>query len=347
MKVFVILSVLVAGAISARLDNTYIPPANAQSAGGYNLDTPKQAHASNVQNTYATAPANNRVQSQYQQQSYQQPGLNQGTFTSVHRGNGFQSVSAGAHSSNAGQGTYQQQQSYQAPQQNYQQQQSQQNYQQQSSYPAQPQYNNYQQNQQSGYASTTPIPILEYENEPHQGDGRYRFRYLTGNGIMAQEEGYLNNPQAQYPDYPEQVAVGSYSYTAPDGQQIALSYKADANGFQPVGDHLPTPPSLTPEFYEQVELQKKIAAEVEAEGQRILQLQAQLAQNQPQQNQYQQHGQGQGQQHGQQQNYNFNAQASNTVYQQQQAHSGYNQNAQPVASKPQQQYLPPQKYGRK
>jgi hypothetical protein len=32
---------------------------------------------------------------------------------------------------------------------------------------------------------------------------------------MAQEEGYLNNPQAQYPDFPEQVAVGSYSYTAP------------------------------------------------------------------------------------------------------------------------------------
>jgi hypothetical protein len=30
---------------------------------------------------------------------------------------------------------------------------------------------------------------------------------------MAQEEGYLNNPNAQYPDYPEQVAVGSYSYT--------------------------------------------------------------------------------------------------------------------------------------
>ena len=88
------------------------------------------------------------------------------------------------------------------------------------------------------------------ENEPNQGDGRYRFSYLTGNGIMAEEEGYLNNPQAQYPDYPETVKVGSYSYTAPDGQQIAVSYKADANGFQPEGAHLPTPPSLPAEYYE-------------------------------------------------------------------------------------------------
>jgi Insect cuticle protein len=88
------------------------------------------------------------------------------------------------------------------------------------------------------------------ENEPHSGDGRYRYKYLTGNGIMAQEEGYLNNPGAQYPDYPEQVAVGSYSYTAPDGQLISLTYKADANGFQPEGAHLPTPPSLPAEYYE-------------------------------------------------------------------------------------------------
>lgn len=102
-----------------------------------------------------------------------------------------------------------------------------------------------------------------------------------------------------------------------------------------------------------IELHKKIAAEVEAEGQRILALQAQLAQNQPQQNQqhqYQQQGQQpQGHQHQghQQQSPNYNAQASNQVYQQQQ-HSGYNSNAQPLGgAKPQQNYLPPQKYGKK
>jgi hypothetical protein len=148
MKVFVILSVLAVGAYGARLDNTYIPPASAQSAGGFNLDAPKLALASNVQNSYS-APAGGR-QNQYQQQSYQQPGLNQGTFTSVSKGQGYQSVSVGSHSSQGG---------YQAPQQNYQQQQS---YQQpQQSYQPQPQYN--QQQAGSGYnaASTTPIPILK------------------------------------------------------------------------------------------------------------------------------------------------------------------------------------------
>lgn len=164
MKLFVVLSVLVAGAMSARLDNTYIPPASAHSAGGFNLDTPKQAHASNIQNTYA-APGGGRAQTQFQQQSHSQPGLNHGTFTSVSKGNGFQSVSAGSYSGNAGQGGFQQQ-SYQAPQQRMPSYQAQQpNYQQQqASYPAaQPQYNtNYQQNQQSGYnPNTTPIPILE------------------------------------------------------------------------------------------------------------------------------------------------------------------------------------------
>lgn len=158
MKIFVILSVVVAGAVCARLDNTYIPPANAHSAGGFNLDAPKQAHASNIQNTYA-APGGGHTQTQYQHQS--QPGLNQGTFTSVSKGNGFQSVSTGSFSGSQGAfrgqpsaATQYQQNSYQAPTQNYQPQpqpsyQSQQN-----------QHNNYQQTGYNG-PSTTPIPILE------------------------------------------------------------------------------------------------------------------------------------------------------------------------------------------
>jgi hypothetical protein len=165
MKAFVILSVLVAGAFAARLDNTYIPPASAHSAGGHNLDTPKLALASNVQNAYA-APSN-----QFQAQSFRQPGLNQGTFTSVSSGKGFQSVSVGAQSSNVNRGAGFQQQQYQAPaQQQYQAQAQQQSYQApaqqqqsyqapQQTYQAQPQYNNYQANQNQ--ASTTPIPILE------------------------------------------------------------------------------------------------------------------------------------------------------------------------------------------
>ena len=61
---------------------------------------------------------------------------------------------------------------------------------------------------------------------------------------MAREEGYLNNAGSENP---EQVAIGSYSYTAPDGQLISVTYKADSNGFVPEGDHIP---KLSPEYYE-------------------------------------------------------------------------------------------------
>lgn len=37
---------------------------------------------------------------------------------------------------------------------------------------------------------------------------------------------------------------GSYSYTSPEGKQIAVNYIADENGFRASGDHLPTPPPI-------------------------------------------------------------------------------------------------------
>jgi hypothetical protein len=354
MRFLIVLSVFVPSALSARLDNTYIPPPNAHLAGGQNLEAPR-AFASNVQNQYAPQPQHH--QQQHQQQHYNNGASQQGTYTSHQSGKGFQAASSGAYSGQ----NYQHSQP-QAANSGY------------SSAQVQKNLVNNQRSEYSSQATTEPIPILKYENEPHRGDGKYRFEYLTGNGIMAQEEGYLNNPNnAQWPDCeppncPEQVAIGSYSYTAPDGQKISVSYKADSQGFQPEGDHLPQPVTHTPEFYAEVEKQRAIAAEIEAEGARILALQAELARNQPQQQQQQQQYGGQfrgqssaaaqvghqGQQHYQPQSsnsYNYQAQSSNNVYQQRsepQKHSGYNQNSQPV--NPQQSYLPPHQqrnYGKK
>lgn len=41
--------------------------------------------------------------------------------------------------------------------------------------------------------STTPIPIIRQEQEVNF-DGSYKYAYETGNGIIAEEEGYLKNP---------------------------------------------------------------------------------------------------------------------------------------------------------
>ncbi|KAJ3634846.1 hypothetical protein MTP99_007788 [Tenebrio molitor] len=88
--------------------------------------------------------------------------------------------------------------------------------------------------------SSAQVPILRFDNN-NNGDGSYNFAYETGDGIQAQEEGYLKNAGSQDE---AQAAQGSFSYTSPDGQQISVSYTADENGFQPQGDHLPTPPPI-------------------------------------------------------------------------------------------------------
>lgn len=51
-----------------------------------------------------------------------------------------------------------------------------------------------------------------------------------------------------------QVQQGSYSYTAPDGQIITVTYTADEKGFHAVGDHLPTPPPVSPEVQKGLDL---------------------------------------------------------------------------------------------
>jgi len=100
--------------------------------------------------------------------------------------------------------------------------------------------------------TTEPIPILNQESniEP---DGSYQYRYETGNGIKAEETGTLK--KASNPDSNDAiVAQGSFSYTSPEGQLITLTYAADdVGGFQPQGDHLPTPPPIPPEIQKAVD----------------------------------------------------------------------------------------------
>ncbi|PSN39563.1 hypothetical protein C0J52_20611 [Blattella germanica] len=88
---------------------------------------------------------------------------------------------------------------------------------------------------------TTPVPIIRFDKE--QGaDGSYKTSYETGNNIIAEETGFLKNPGVENEE--ALVQHGSYSYTAPDGSIITVTYTADEQGFRAEGAHLPTPPPI-------------------------------------------------------------------------------------------------------
>uniref|UniRef100_A0A336LZT6 CSON006898 protein n=1 Tax=Culicoides sonorensis TaxID=179676 RepID=A0A336LZT6_CULSO len=77
--------------------------------------------------------------------------------------------------------------------------------------------------------------ILTSEQEVNY-DGTYKYRYETSNGIFGEESGVGG-----------QASQGQARWVSPEGEQVQLSYTADENGYQPVGNHLPTPPP-TPDY---------------------------------------------------------------------------------------------------
>ncbi|XP_076056306.1 cuticle protein CP14.6-like [Oratosquilla oratoria] len=70
------------------------------------------------------------------------------------------------------------------------------------------------------------IPIIRYDRDGPAVDPSYAFSYETGNGITHEERGQPKDPESF-------VVQGSYSYTAPDGSVITVTYIADENGYRP------------------------------------------------------------------------------------------------------------------
>ncbi|NP_001166704.1 cuticular protein RR-1 motif 53 precursor [Bombyx mori] len=85
------------------------------------------------------------------------------------------------------------------------------------------------------------VPILTYSSE-NAGDGTYSFSFTTGDGKQVQENGFLKDTYVDNAGEPQgtQVVQGSYSYVAPDGTPVQVSYVADENGFRPTGPHIPS-----------------------------------------------------------------------------------------------------------
>jgi len=78
------------------------------------------------------------------------------------------------------------------------------------------------------------IQIVQAEND-NDGDGNYKFTYALSDGTNREESGSLK----QVGEVQAQTQQGVVSWTSPEGQVITLRWKADENGYQPEGDHLP------------------------------------------------------------------------------------------------------------
>ncbi|XP_055913302.1 pupal cuticle protein Edg-78E-like [Eupeodes corollae] len=70
------------------------------------------------------------------------------------------------------------------------------------------------------------------ENVISPAGDSFHWAYQTSNGIDANSAGDAN------------VISGAYKYISPEGQTVALTYTADADGYHPSGDLLPTPPPI-------------------------------------------------------------------------------------------------------
>ncbi|XP_034824815.1 larval cuticle protein LCP-22-like [Maniola hyperantus] len=91
-------------------------------------------------------------------------------------------------------------------------------------------------------ADARSAETVKYGNEINP-DGSYSYFYETNNGIAAQAEGVPRNFGGNPPVIPD-VAQGSFSWYAPEGQVIAINWVADENGYRATGDAIPQPPPV-------------------------------------------------------------------------------------------------------
>jgi Insect cuticle protein len=101
------------------------------------------------------------------------------------------------------------------------------NQQQQQPQPQQQQQQHRYQPQTAYQAPRNFIPITSFKSDVSH-DGSYQYSYSTGNGIKADESGFLKHLGANK----AQVVQGSYSYTSPEGIPIHVQYTADEYGFK-------------------------------------------------------------------------------------------------------------------
>ncbi|KAG4077004.1 hypothetical protein HA402_015991 [Bradysia odoriphaga] len=108
-------------------------------------------------------------------------------------------------------------------------------------------------------------------------DGSFNNSFEASNGIKQQNSGFLKRvlvPQTREDgtDTGEKVEgdivvqTGSYSFTGDDGVVYTITYIADENGFQPQGEHIPTPPAIPAQILDSLKLSAEEASQQQQNG---------------------------------------------------------------------------------
>ncbi|CAH2048487.1 unnamed protein product, partial [Iphiclides podalirius] len=89
------------------------------------------------------------------------------------------------------------------------------------------------------YVRSPEADAVILKQEADVAPDQFQYNFETSNGIAAAERGILKNPGRE----DEAIEVqGQNQHTGPDGVIYRITYKADENGYQPQGEHLPVPP---------------------------------------------------------------------------------------------------------
>lgn len=83
-----------------------------------------------------------------------------------------------------------------------------------------------------------PIVSQSMDIDP---EGRFQWSYESGDGSKAAQNGDIKVVDKELA---VGVHQGSFSYQGDDGKVYSVTYVADENGYQPVGEHLPVAPEI-------------------------------------------------------------------------------------------------------
>merc|ERR1712038_1744062 len=98
--------------------------------------------------------------------------------------------------------------------------------------------------------SALPPESLTQGNIPDR-EGKYDFTFETEDGEFRREQGRAKSVGGG--ETANEIS-GEFSWISPEGELVSFTYKADENGYQAQGSHLPQAPPLHPHIQRGLEL---------------------------------------------------------------------------------------------